>query len=189
MLKIELTWFSNNGSLHDLYKSLPPVRLVSEFLQKFSAPNVTESATECSILQTENALCPFEGMCLFLVNISFLTIMNCLNWCLLKFVELAVTSTFAEPDQVAKTLRIFHESLTNRPVLILSCRRVHVIRYSVEFHCDKNFADSTFSSVAHVFVRRTRRACSRSISDRALLRKPLFWLFFHTFYWIVSHLV
>ena len=56
--------FSKNVLLHGLYKSLAPVRLVTEFLQKSSAPNARESATECSILlKTENVY--LEGMSFF----------------------------------------------------------------------------------------------------------------------------
>ena len=51
-------------------KSLAPVRLVTEFLQKSSAPNARESATECSILlKTENVY--LEGMSFFLKHLIF----------------------------------------------------------------------------------------------------------------------
>ena len=69
-------------------KDLAPVRIVTEFLQKSSASNVRESATECSILQTENAVYPFKGMSLFFFNIS---LFNCYE--LFKLISFQIRST------------------------------------------------------------------------------------------------
>ena len=69
-------------------KDLAPVRLVTEFLQKSSASNVREPATECSTLQTENAVYPYKGMSLFFFNIS---LFNCYE--LFKLISFQIRST------------------------------------------------------------------------------------------------